>query len=1444
MANPILDSDLEQVLNLHRGIADRWAGPSSLNGATAGLDSAFFGTDRMLAALPGLATVNGSFGADAWDLANFLTVEGTFGRTLSAEVRFMSVGDLADIVQLILEEEELAQVEQSLHAASQRAKAQGKPLPKAGRKTARKAAPGLRRKIEAVRRSLAQVRARVAKETALQQSGVAHESDAHLAMATKGGQDAPSISATGDSVSAMPGQVGTEGPVVLGLAETLRTFSRTAAARRTDSPVSGVTRMALQSGSNWHPQATGVGVGFQATATRALRMAENAAEMAMVEPTAELLAGAPSDGVGVASSAPVAARPHLAASLFDAGTGAPALASPTSLQVARRQAPAALAREAMRQAAKAGVASQTMASAAPGRSHALSPSIAGVRSSGAPASAWGLPLPTLSGAVRLAGQQLQRHASALAAAQIHARPSPAVAAPAATTFGAGAQAPTAEQALDFAPTIASIAGPAPTFASDRFAGLLARGEADQLASSGLVPRLTRWLEAGDQLVSATGGPRTGYAAADSGAGETLQLAELPDAVPQGVARLAPPAARVHPSVAPAPTTPGWLTPATARVQAQRIATQMAATRPVAGAAMVAPTAMPGVDAAALAAVARTAALPQAWTASGFDGAIAETARLPALSAPTGAQSVAMAAADTATLPSMARPTGGTGLAAIGIAQRLAERHLGGLEPGARAPAWQPAMAPRSASAIGSAPAALADALGEAASFATRAEAPAFGMQPEWLARYDTAAPAELRGSLGHDIGAGEWLLPGDDGYEAWASQPAADAPLATPRATAQARAPIAALKPGQPGVLKSTIADRSAGAAARTLPQAATASPPTPTLARAAAAAIDHVVSRHERAQQTATHRAAQGQRAASPLSVAGLGSAMAGGDVLGLTPGGSPDAITPWLLRGALARLPAETRRALRIAGVEGGEFIDLQVDAPAPDKAGSAALTPAATAATATSISAASPTLAATPTSRQIIERRAQRQRASLVRAIERPEVQQQLRRLGSGALDVRQPAGLRAALALFGESSEGAVETEVTRSFLERWFGGSEATVRRPMKGSDVGGDLVTMSAERSAAAGTAAGGKSTLRTAGDRAMTSLATDEGFDSDAGVGSDQELVLSGLSGLNALRSMRGAGEVDAELLSTGEIRESDAPAEASAAAAGASKPASASAPAVALDRRSGGVRMHDFAPVGLGRGRRLLGRSRRGGRPSLVRGSRAARFGGRRVGYGGAGLGGGALLGLVAGDGAGDGFHGGGFGDTRMTARAERLSAAVSARREAAAGPVGRVLRPVERSAARRSGSAPAAGLPRDFQFGDASPELVSPHKAMEQAARGASASQGGTAQSRGLKAGAMARVLSVTASPTANVLPLVAPAARALASVAAAKSLDESVITSGSDPTAGTPIERQGGGGSQAQGEATTDEQGSEISKEINALAMRIARSVMVRIKRERERRGLHG
>jgi hypothetical protein len=289
----------------------------------------------------------------------------------------------------------------------------------------------------------------------------------------------------------------------------------------------------------------------------------------------------------------------------------------------------------------------------------------------------------------------------------------------------------------------------------------------------------------------------------------------------------------------------------------------------------------------------------------------------------------------------------------------------------------------------------------------------------------------------------------------------------------------------------------------------------------------------------------------------------------------------------------------------------------------------------------------------------------------------------------------------------------------------------------------------------------------------------------------------------------------------------------------------------------KTGAVQLHEFVPTGLRRGRSLLSNGRRTGLLSRVsaRTGFGSESGGRArsllAGYGDSALGPGELVGLTAGD------SGSFFGESApapyAASGADRLASAVYARRSvrtgrghiaAVAASMGAEF--AQPQAMALDGAGPSA-IPGDFRFGQQG-ELVDPAAAVQRAVVDAGRGKGASAAMKSVQAGAMARVLSVTAAPTENMLPLVAPAASAVVHAAAAKPLSESIVTSGSDASLYTPITgtsgakkkgeggKEGGGGSEAAGD--------NAAQDLDALAHKVARAVMVRIKRERERRGIHG
>jgi hypothetical protein len=140
-----------------------------------------------------------------------------------------------------------------------------------------------------------------------------------------------------------------------------------------------------------------------------------------------------------------------------------------------------------------------------------------------------------------------------------------------------------------------------------------------------------------------------------------------------------------------------------------------------------------------------------------------------------------------------------------------------------------------------------------------------------------------------------------------------------------------------------------------------------------------------------------------------------------------------------------------------------------------------------------------------------------------------------------------------------------------------------------------------------------------------------------------------------------------------------------------------------------------------------------------------------------------------------------------------------------------------------------------------------LIEAGGAAARQAQAAARATGPTASARAHQAGAMARVLSVTDAPTSNMLPLVAPAAHAVVTAAAAKPQSEHIVTSGFGPSQGGPTQSLHGGG---HGDGAPNEHGhgdqaqGHDAQDVDALAAKIARSVMLRMQRERERRGQYG
>ena len=95
------------VFTLHHAVLSRWDGGKGLGAAHSSAGAALVhGHDRWLGQLAGLSTLGGGFGPAAWNLAAQMVAEQTLLSRMGADLRTLQVGELADLVQLVLEEEE------------------------------------------------------------------------------------------------------------------------------------------------------------------------------------------------------------------------------------------------------------------------------------------------------------------------------------------------------------------------------------------------------------------------------------------------------------------------------------------------------------------------------------------------------------------------------------------------------------------------------------------------------------------------------------------------------------------------------------------------------------------------------------------------------------------------------------------------------------------------------------------------------------------------------------------------------------------------------------------------------------------------------------------------------------------------------------------------------------------------------------------------------------------------------------------------------------------------------------------------------------------------------------------------------------------------------------------------------------------------------------------
>lgn len=1359
----------DEVLSLHRGVLARWADSPIAAHAERSL-AIGSGATGLLDALSALTGLGAGFSADAFEIASMIALEPRLASSLGAEVRALAVGDLADLVQIVLEQEEAAleEASRSLRSGRRAPRRAALKSPEAGKQAsaARKAAPAQSRRLAAVRKALAEVRKRAAEVAARRAAATTTE----LAPVRAATVAAPA-SVSGAVRSDRAGEMGTVDPGVSSFDPTLAARPSLRASARLlreegFGPIATIDAQRLVGSVS--------DVAVEAMPTRALRMAEGEAEMAMLAPLADLpdLAFDASQEKWVAAKAGAPAAPAM--SSRQAATTAPAVAAPPqsqravlqarmqtrSLQAAPRSIRQELANRTAQPLQRAGVATpqQTpgLVALQQATQHLVPTGVSGASQS----------VSAVATQPAVVGASTPRTIAA-SGTPTPIRSAPTLAALQGAVASASALLARVERGVSTHPAFRAAPTSAPGARWSQWLDETAAAAQPQVAAAPLG-------FAGRERVAGLGG--------DLGAGEWLALAqEIELAAPMErspveAGRSTSTAAR---QVSPAVATPRWLTERRA---------------PLATAAMasLAPAAAPA---------------PATQRSTSAPGSMAEVLR------------------------AVAQP-GATGIATLARAARLSERLFAGV--GAPTEAHPAALASTSMAGAFATP--MMPSLG-LDGFAAESGA-------ELLSHLRAAGSVSpMQGGLAFDAGAGEWLVPGEDApvpvdAEGRPTGPrAAAAASQQQRSVAQARQPIAihraahdAQRQGVAAPSGTTTPAASAFAATTTsVPMAAARTTSAP-MAAATQAAVSAVLARFDRGLDQAIDR---------QLGQGAVAFALQNSGVLGLLNDGNADALTPILAAHAADRLgrAAVASRPMASGDSGAGTMLDLG-EVSSADGVGQPSQTAAGRSPTAPAAARAATAARAEPAT---VVRVAQQDAA--VRAA-RTRLERSLSRAGAGSaaptlaaamLSGREPAALRAALSLFGDASS-APSDDVASRFFARWMGAPEPRSSR-------------VAAEASDAVSLRPG----VETAQTLRPTALAADAAEAAgQAAAPKSERVVFEGLAGLAALREMKGAGEVDGALLALGKVESAEASraAAATAAATVAATTSAASTPkatAPRASRASTAVRSHRFAPVGLSRSRHLLGGKRAG--ESAVRSVSR----GTRVGYGSAALGGGALLGLGPGE-ADAGFFGTTYQSPAASMRAERLGEQIRARRSAdghtapgRAMPAGGSERTMVRPVADAPYSGPAVRpLPSD----GASLDLVSPAAIAASVAAGQGAAAGATAADRSGKAASMARVLSVTAAPTANVLPLVAPAAKAVVAKAAAKPQSESIATSGSNPTYGVPLAGQGmesGGGGAGSGKGGTAEERSQAGggpqQELDALAMKIARSVLVRIKRERERRGIH-
>ena len=238
-------------------ILERWARPHTVSSADRPIEFTADRTTDMLASLPVQRSMSGRFGAEAFELSSFIATESRFAFALSPELRAMNLGEISELVQLVLEEEEAAleelyaeygatQRQRGKRGADKKRAAEATQAKKRALTKKKAARAGDARRIQAVRRAIEKVRQHAAKLRAGLVTTGNQAASPNLAapadLALEGGVDTSPTSGVG---SVLPNQAEPVGSIreVMAVLRAERLQSGLSSAARGSSPLGQSARL-------------------------------------------------------------------------------------------------------------------------------------------------------------------------------------------------------------------------------------------------------------------------------------------------------------------------------------------------------------------------------------------------------------------------------------------------------------------------------------------------------------------------------------------------------------------------------------------------------------------------------------------------------------------------------------------------------------------------------------------------------------------------------------------------------------------------------------------------------------------------------------------------------------------------------------------------------------------------------------------------------------------------------------------------------------------------------------------------------------------------------------------------------------------------------------------------------------------------------------------------